>query len=1161
MPRPDPRIQAKRTARLRLLFKAHLGWLGGFPLELKGQGVRWWTPPGAADPPDILGPTELRRASKALVEIRGELRGTLPLMVPDPDRWLKAAAEVLEAAGRMVHHGAEPETVRPPGVPGLPELIRGRKRLRPLADAVTWSLWTRPEDAGQVVRWLRKQATVLGGLFDPAFCERVDFEPLVPAMDVVTAAAADGIDDAGALLEALVHPEIDIETRYRIATKHVEALLPSKESVAALCGLQTGGEETEEKVDEAALAVPGRTSARTDLLEFIENWAGWDRPRRRAAAHVWRLVFDADLFTRWATWWSEVGEIREKLKNFASLERTLTDPTAMLASIEKRLRERLEGSRFRRMPATFVVGDVTSAIEGLGESPELMGTVRRTLELLPKTWATMPTRPTFVQHWEELLSDQTAETLRRHLDSFRRMLASGSGRAMAPWSILVYDGYIGDIYVWSPDDYIFEWREVPALDSVGMVRAAVEIYGVHVDKRLPVFCLCLAGADIATARGAVEWAAGEGLSLREFDVGLGAPLRHAVAIAPDAESLGRILLRLDRLTDSEPADLLLDGARLLTGRPGSSSVQALAWAVVDRIDRDPGALVDLGRRERLLRSLLAPGSAQPDDEEPEWPGSTDRAWVDGYPAQLRRDLHLLADCDLEGETTARRILRREVRDLRSLERELDAVAERVAQTDDQDERRELEARCDKLEAWIRQPQVLTEGKLARLRDKLRRAAVSAKLTDIRTRFDEQIAAALRRLAEKHLVEMPTHFGPILEPDVILLVEAVSALEDKAARRFGLEVLLRRCGPAPWDLRDHPDNLRFRSRMAEAGIDLEPWVDDAFRRTYDAANGQPLTLELERDPIRVLRMGAPWGTCLSPWDFNFFSAVTNAVDLDKQVVYGRDAKGRIQARCLVAIGRSTEGDAALIAFYPYAHDEELGFRELMDRYAGELADAMGLPRATRAKVSPLVCPHWYDDGPYDLSDDLGFMDRGQPFHDSLKTLEPDALPDALIQAAPRPVDAPIIAALLVRIARRPELVVSLAEWVDRLRLPAMDRLRAAALARRAGRDDLAKRWLEMCAGHLRGRSNFPWWNRPLGETLAELAPSLVLRLLRETRPAGVRYWTQETNAHRLWVAGKAHLALHRKKKAAEFFQRIIESRSYTPDWVVRKARGAVVALEV
>ena len=1054
---------------------------------------------------------------------------------------------MLAAVGRIVHHKADPSSVSPPPtVPGLDQLLLRRGRLRPLSNAVAWSLWTRPEDAGKVVRWLGNQLPIVEALFDPDFGRMVGFEPIIPAMEVTSAAGADGIDDAGALLQALALPEIDIETRFRTATRHVEELRPSKQSVAALRA--------------GRITIPGRTEARSEVLEFISRWAQWATPRRRATAHVWRLVFDAGLFERWASWWDDVGQIRDTLQNFKVLERTLADPVATQAAIEKQLLSRLEGPRIRRTPTTFVVSDMLEALTQLSESPELMRSARRALDIVPPTWAEMPTHQAFVLHWEILLQDHTSQRIRRHLDAFRRLIATGGERALAPWALFFRDAHTGDFVIWTPDEYALEWQTNQRIDSVPMVRASVEISAVPLVPNPFVYCLCLLGAEVTMALAAVEWALAHGLSIREFDLTLEEPLRHALSIAPDAESLGRILLRLDRLTDSEPPELLLIGAQQLTGQPGTSSERALAWGVVDRIERDPSVLVDLGRRRRLVGQLLAQATNGRLGEESEWQGTTDRAWVDGYPAQLRRELHLLADYDPESEATARKLLRRDVRDLRSLERELDAVVERATQADDEDERRELNARRDKLEAWIRQPQVLAEGKLSRLRHKLRRAAVSSKLADARARADQRISNALQHLSAKLLGQSPPTFDPILEPEVVLLLAAVATLSDKGARRFGLELLLRRCGPPPWDLREHPDNLRFRRRMQEAGIDLNPWIDGAFGRTYESANGQRLTLALERDPILVLRMGAPFGTCLSPWDFNFFSAVTNAVDLDKQVVYARDAKGRIQGRCLLAIGQ-TAGADALIAFFPYAHDESLGFRDLMSRYSEELAEAMGLPRASKGRVSPLVCPNWYDDGPHDLSGDLDFLDEGQPFRESLTELEPDALASELVQAAPRAVDAHIIAALLVRIHSRPELVSALAQWIDRLRLPAIDRLRAASLARRAGRDDLARRWLEMSAGHLRGHSDFPWWNRELGEVLADLVPSLALRLLRETRPKGIRSWSQERNVHRLWIAGQAHLSLHRKKKAVELFERI------TSGWrlpgtraVIDKAHRAISALE-
>ncbi|MDA8016737.1 MAG: hypothetical protein MPN21_04740 [Thermoanaerobaculia bacterium] len=1150
MARIERQRLTKQVARTRMLLKAPLGWLVGFPLEMTREGdswkLQWWSPPGVAEQPKVLGERELRRASRALLEIRGELQEALPHAVPDPKRWLACAAAKLEAAGRMVHYGEDPSAICPPRpktLTGLDDLRGRHPRMVELTDAVVWSLWTTPWLGRKTNRWLTDHAQALEAIFDPGVEERMDCNAMIPAMNLLSA-ATEGTRGAGALLAALGHPDLEVETRFHVATQHVKAILPTKTLL--------------EPPRDSKVKAPGRTHARSRLLDFLRKWSDWDRTRRREVARVWSLVFDGNLFEDWSSWWHDVGAIRGRLQNFEQLERTLRDPVKMLKALEESLRQRLEGVVWRRMPATFVVDKMLDVLEKLSARPELIKATRKALELVPARLDEKPIRIALVNHWYSLLDERDlSPRLPSHIDSFRRLVASVGESALGPWERLFHEGYSGDLPIWTPDEYYFEWPDPPALDSAEMSRVCVGLSKIPIAKRDLVFCTCLSGADFDTASEAVSWAFEKGCSLDQVDTDLAGPLGTAVDIAPDAASLGRILLRLGRLKDSEPPALLMAGARCLAGRsPG----QRRAWATVEMVDCDPGALVDLGRRLRLAERL----GHRDDGAVPEWLGSTDRSWVEAYPAQLRPDLHALADCDIDGKRTARKILLRQVRDVPSLEQELAAVEAKIGQTDPEDgeeapSRRELEVRRDKLLAWIEQPQVLSEGKLARLRLRLRRAMGAAKLADLRARLDDCLREALRRQAVRLLGEVPDSFEVLLEPDPILLLDAVVALDDKAARRFGLEILLRRCSSPPWDLRDHPDNVRFRRRMTESGVDLGPWINGDFRCTLEGSNGQPLTLTIERDPLQILRMGAPFGTCLSPWDFNFFSAVANTVDLDKQVVFGRDVEGRVMARCLMALGQSTAGEDALIAFYPYAHDASLGFREMMAEYAAGLAEALGIPLATRGKVTPLVCPNWYDDGPHDLRGDLDFLADGSPFRKALPDMEPDELAGALVDEALR-VDAHVLAALLPCLERHPQLVTGVAHWIDRLSLPAIDRLRAAALARRAGREDLAKRWLEQCAGHLRGLSDFPWWNRPLGEILADLAPSLTLHLLRETRDRSVRSWAQERDGYRLWVAGRAHLALHRENKARELFQRIVDQDGYYGDQQLSiKASRAVAAM--
>ena len=124
-------------------------------------------------------------------------------------------------------------------------------------------------------------------------------------------------------------------------------------------------------------------------------------------------------------------------------------------------------------------------------------------------------------------------------------------------------------------------------------------------------------------------------------------------------------------------------------------------------------------------------------------------------------------------------------------------------------------------------------------------------------------------------------------------------------------------------------------------------------------------------IDHLLMGFHFGTCLSPDDFNFFSTVANAVDLNKRVVYGKTLDGRIVGRCLFAINDS----GGILTFRRYAHEEREDFGEAVDQFADELASRMNTHLATGGEVSNLVADDWYNDGPIATSAGI-FKESGE-----------------------------------------------------------------------------------------------------------------------------------------------------------------------------------------
>ena len=106
------------------------------------------------------------------------------------------------------------------------------------------------------------------------------------------------------------------------------------------------------------------------------------------------------------------------------------------------------------------------------------------------------------------------------------------------------------------------------------------------------------------------------------------------------------------------------------------------------------------------------------------------------------------------------------------------------------------------------------------------------------------------------------------------------------------------------------------------------------------------------------MGHHFSTCLSPHDTNFFSAVSNSIDINKQVLYCRTKDSKVVGRCLFALT-----DTGLIkTFRRYSHQTHLPFDQMVDSFAEDLAQRMGTGLTSSGHVSNLVSNDWYDDGP-------------------------------------------------------------------------------------------------------------------------------------------------------------------------------------------------------
>jgi hypothetical protein len=271
-------------------------------------------------------------------------------------------------------------------------------------------------------------------------------------------------------------------------------------------------------------------------------------------------------------------------------------------------------------------------------------------------------------------------------------------------------------------------------------------------------------------------------------------------------------------------------------------------------------------------------------------------------------------------------------------------------------------RVQRQRAYLEAKSERTPAMAARLRRLSEQAgSVSAEWTRRRMneRIEEMTARAYRMRLDEALREvLRGAFGitvPKLTPawwDVVRFylrldqnVEQLGSLLREATQRPGTFIPPRL-----------PQNRGWMAR-ASARMDVEAWCR-AHRSPLELGPFKGV-LAMEHDAIEVLRMGVPFETCLSiQGGCNAASAVINAVDVNKRVVYFRSGDGKPLARKLIAIS----SDFRLIGYQLYTaigHDKELS--AALDDYCAVVAKQCGVRLADRGVPEQLHAGFWYDDG--------------------------------------------------------------------------------------------------------------------------------------------------------------------------------------------------------
>lgn len=576
------------------------------------------------------------------------------------------------------------------------------------------------------------------------------------------------------------------------------------------------------------------------------------------------------------------------------------------------------------------------------------------------------------------------------------------------------------------------------------------------------------------------------------------------------------------LADVVTVDAPHDTARVLTALADVENVEQLkTWvgrylpAAISReliLNGHIGTLLELATRLAFLKSSAIAAPPLPE-------GTRERDWINGYPRELRDALFELATRDPNAEETAQRVIGKRIPSTRDIAREL-ARLDAMPQLNNAQR-----VRRDKLVHWRHEE--LSAARAANLAAKIRDAGRRRYLEVLRQRLDAAVARGLAKLAGAPIPDawLANH----ALADALLAVAALP----RESRTLAGTLLAKRRGAPPFDLREHPANARFITKMRKSGLELTPWLEPSAPVRMVAGDGAAVRVGITTEPFDALLMGAHFRTCLSPHAVNFFSAIVNACDINKRVVYVRSLDERVLGRCLIALA----DNGALLVFQTYAHERKLELDNVVRTFVNGLARSMKTVVAMHGHVATLTASRWYDDGAIDSVERHPELADGSSLRRDIGQSTPELAAERIASTLGplNDINLPLVLTL-PEVQRRAEIATHLVAHIHDRRLTAPTLVLLTRLLNRAGDAGAARPLADAIADNvLRIRRVEGYTSFPLLQTLASANPSLCLATLRSLDGKQSR-----VHAPSLLARGIALRRLGRTHQAADALRRALES---------------------
>ncbi len=160
---------------------------------------------------------------------------------------------------------------------------------------------------------------------------------------------------------------------------------------------------------------------------------------------------------------------------------------------------------------------------------------------------------------------------------------------------------------------------------------------------------------------------------------------------------------------------------------------------------------------------------------------------------------------------------------------------------------------------------------------------------------------------------------------------------------------------------HPASRAWFARHPR--VARETWLTGLVLRRQVPGLGE-VTLSLEQDALEALRLGTHVGSCLALNGVCDYSAAAVVLDINKRVLYARDAQRRVLARQLLAIS----DDDTLVPFSVYPESTPPALESLFLDYDLAFSEALGLPLCDGPfypDVENVLSTSFWHDGAWEL----------------------------------------------------------------------------------------------------------------------------------------------------------------------------------------------------